>query len=329
MGSKVGLCQDLGRLQLSNNGQSPQMPLKANIYYQAENHDVVYNQNVKYELTIRNYDKLANARAYFYPETGTWPSNKTQQLGVDSTFIIYIGEAFFSSNQLKPFHLSCDNPKVKVPEVVTPTIFDTRVNVDCSALAIGDTVQATISIDEADALLGGRRQMTFTIAKSPWVDAGSGTFTDNTFGQGSANVKVQQYVGSNKYRLVAPYAQLTNSSDAGNLEFTLNADSTVTIADGIYDLFSSTGYQVYYNATRYPSYCYVTNEDGLITVTALALKDNNLYTGVGFTFKWTSDYPYVSTSAKPAVMRMPAARKGELKFLRRLPPVAGLKKSEK
>lgn len=325
MYDKVELTHAFSRLQWeSENQEPPTQPLEASIYYKQENHDVVYAQNAPYKLSVKDYDKLFNARAYFIPEgkggaSFSRGSNKTKQYGIENGFKIYIGESCSSASLVSPFHLTCDNPKVKVPSIVEPDSigFVPAVDVDCSELAYGDTVQVTISIADEDALLGGRKSMTFYISRSGWVNEGAeGTFQDQTFGTSSATVRVKHYVGTNKYRLVAPYDSITG--DKANLDFTLNADSTITIPDGTYDLFPSTGYQLYYNAQYYPEYCNVSNDHGLITFNFLVLKDTTLYIGGKFQFNWAKGYPYADkASAKRDVMRPQSKHQG-LKPLPRL-----------
>lgn len=157
---------------------------------------------------------------------------------------------------------------------------------------------------------GGVSQ-SLSVERIKWVSAGSGSFYDNYYGV-SGTVDVQNAEGTNRYRFMAPLANILEQNGYGrsgdvDYEFTLTDDGLVNIVPGIYDFEVGTDYyveydeadpntsyvyQIYYDPDNYGSYCNVTNDNGTITWNFLYLSNGtDLYTDGGFVFEWTDGYP--------------------------------------
>lgn len=119
-----------------------------------------------------------------------------------------------------------------------------------------------------------------------WVDAGTATFTDYTWGDEDGNpvsgeVKMVQAEGTTIYRLIAPvatvYEGIESGGDTSNFEFTVDANKDITFPDGIYLNFW--GYKMYYDSATYGAYCFVEREGNTYGINFLLLNGTSLYTG--------------------------------------------------
>ncbi len=122
-----------------------------------------------------------------------------------------------------------------------------------------------------------------------WVSGGTCTFVDYTFsesenGDAARNVPIRHAEGTNIYEIVNPYMTVYDDSDGvGNIPFTLNADNSISFADGtIANIF---GYGIYFDAANYPDYCNVTQNGNVFQVNHLLLAGSSLYIGA-FAFQW-------------------------------------------
>ena len=173
-------------------------------------------------------------------------------------------------------------------------------------MAKGATYNATVSlsdddIEKADTITNNAVfETTITVmCDYEWVDAGTAIFVDYIFAENGASakgVKVQHAVTdeAHLYRLVHPYTSIYGPADKGgvseaDIKFYLDDNNNVIGfgATGIYDIFPGTGYQAYYDAKKYASYCSWSNEGDVFDANFLLLSsDNTLYGGGHFAFKW-------------------------------------------
>ena len=130
--------------------------------------------------------------------------------------------------------------------------------------------------------------------KQKWNDAGTCTFYDGTFFDPVAsveNVKIQNHEGTDDYRIIAPYNALSpDDFGASNIVFSI-VKNVVTFKDAIYDIWTGTGYYMYWNTSSYSSYCFTKNskmgDAVLVEVSSLVTDGASLYTGGYFAFAWT------------------------------------------
>lgn len=124
-----------------------------------------------------------------------------------------------------------------------------------------------------------------------WVSAGTCTFTDYTWENGTyaPNVPIQQAEGTNMYRIISPlYYVYRNSMDdpsRANWIFEMNEGGAISPLEGNWDL-AYWQYPCYYNSTNYPQYCYVVQDGNTYSVHFILLLDGTpAYTG-DFKFTW-------------------------------------------
>lgn len=229
----------------------------------------------------------------------------------EQSFTIHVGRTQGAAAKAGTVSLSGDNDAFVVPEEVNFAAGETKQDVKITfnipagttqtlrvALA-GDSVRNIVYGNDTLATSGqstvyGNDTLTIRVTRDyNWKPAGSGTFTDNTFGVGQTTVVVQHADGTNIYRLVSPYYTLSSDDFASkeHVQFTLAEDGTVGFRDGIYDIFGTSGYEMYYDNGNYPGYCNVSNEDGTLTWNFLILQGTSLYTGGNFIFEWLDGYP--------------------------------------
>lgn len=123
-----------------------------------------------------------------------------------------------------------------------------------------------------------------------WVKAGKGMFNDILWSESTFPVDILNAEGTNIYRIV--------TGQIGDIEFTLANDGTLGFKDGVVTAYSSS-YQMYWYGSKYPDYCYVTNDNGHITFTAFVLYGGDFYLGTDFgmpddrlwELDWTEGYP--------------------------------------
>lgn len=123
-----------------------------------------------------------------------------------------------------------------------------------------------------------------------WVAAGTCSFTDFTFaddeenGETATKVPVENASGTNIYRIINPWVAVYNDkSAAGNLQFTLESDGTISFAEGT--LATISGYDIYWNTSKYGDYCVIEKSGNKYTVSHLLVKGSNMYTGA-FAFEY-------------------------------------------
>lgn len=192
------------------------------------------------------------------------------------------------------------------------------VNVPFQNLAPGNTYTCTLSLSATDAQTVnpefGEQILSTTVQVTcdyQWVACATATMTDGSWSTpaAEAEVAVEHAVGSNRYRLVAPLYALYNGEedniDMSNFEFLLDNDLNMTIEDGYY--LNYWGYQMYYSATDYPTYCNVERSGDTYTVKFLLTAQNSTspaYVGGPWTltFNWNAGSlaPATPKAAKPA-----------------------------
>ena len=169
------------------------------------------------------------------------------------------------------------------------------VSVTANNMEKGNTYVCTLTLSDADAAQADATTNTAVTATTfsvmcdyNWVNAGSGTFEDVLWNETSYKVKIQHAEGTNIYRIKAA---------EDDLDFTLADDGTVDFEEGA--VYSYASYcQMYWLASRYPQYCYVTNNNGHIECASLIYYNSSLYpmTSFGLTdyiwaLDWTDGYP--------------------------------------
>lgn len=214
----------------------------------------------------------------------------------EQSFTIHVGRTQGAAAEAGTVSLSGDNDAFVVPEAVNFAAGETKQDIKVTFnIPAGTTQTLHVALaDSAQSTVYGNDTLTIRVSRDyNWKAAGSGTFTDNTFGVGQTTVVVQHADGTNIYRLVSPYNTLSPDDFASkeHVQFTLAEDGTVGFRDGIYDIFGASGYEMYFDNGNYPGYCNVSNEDGTLTWNFLILQGTSLYAGGNFIFEWLDGYP--------------------------------------
>lgn len=154
----------------------------------------------------------------------------------------------------------------------------TTIDIDISGMEIEVTYEVSISIPQdyvylykkTSSAVSAQSVFRLSALKQQWDPAGYCTYYDiNTICDGMAyaeNVPIENHHGTNDFRIVAPYAAIGGESftdDLVNFPFTVKKSGenySVTIPDGIYNFWPSSGYGIYWNTSRYSSYCYTSIE---------------------------------------------------------------------
>ncbi len=90
----------------------------------------------------------------------------------------------------------------------------TTVSVNIAPLAVGVAGTITLTIDDADASIGGVKTATMKVSKAyEWKLLGVGEFADNWLGY-SSDVEIYKAEGFDRYRVIAPYAEYVTSEQA-------------------------------------------------------------------------------------------------------------------
>ena len=223
-------------------------------------------------------------------------------------------EVFVDADNLSNIPLQLDYPTFADGQDIT------YVNVPFQDMEIGNTYTCTLTLSNVEETANpdfGEQILSTTVTvtcEAPWVTATTATMTDVTWNGDddpvSGTVTVEHALGTNRYRLVSPlyvlYNGIEDNPDQSNFEFLLDDDLNMTIEDGYY--VNYWGYQMYYNATNYSSYCNVEKSGDTYTVNFLLYLDSSkaLYFGGPWTltFNWSKDAapaaPAITPAAKPA-----------------------------
>lgn len=158
----------------------------------------------------------------------------------------------------------------------------------------GDHYTCVLKLSDADANTANKfdsqnHTMTIKVVRRGWIDAGTCTFMDYTFGNGETaeNVPIQNAEGTNIYRIVAPYYYTYPEDDAtmDNIVFTLYDDGSISMQEG--DWFTLWDYGFYYDSANWGSYCNTAvHEDNLYEVNFLLKVDGAVTSTAAFMFKW-------------------------------------------
>ena len=90
----------------------------------------------------------------------------------------------------------------------------TTVSVNIAPLAVGVAGTITLTIDDADASIGGVKSATMKVSKAyEWTKLGVGQYIDNWLGY-SSEVEIYKAEGFDRYRVIAPYAEYVTSEQA-------------------------------------------------------------------------------------------------------------------
>lgn len=90
----------------------------------------------------------------------------------------------------------------------------TTVSVNIAPLAVGVAGTITLTIDDADASIGGVKSATMKVSKAyEWTKLGVGQYIDNWLGY-SSEVEIYKAEGFDRYRVMAPYAAYLASEQA-------------------------------------------------------------------------------------------------------------------
>ena len=186
---------------------------------------------------------------------------------------------------------------------------DVEVPVTCD-LELGQSEDVMFTIPTDKSSVYGDDTLSLTIMRDyTWEKVGEANFTDGVFFGLEAVVDVMKAKeGTNLYKFACPLT--TAFKQAGeeklpgeaDIQFTMDEQGNVSMADGIYDVETGTNfcadddaslYQFYYvTKGNLASYCSFTNENGTFTFVPLLLADGaNLYPCNGWTFVWTKGYP--------------------------------------
>ena len=117
-----------------------------------------------------------------------------------------------------------------------------------------------------------------------WLDAGTCHFVDYNWEDGwEADVPVINAERTNIYRIVDPLGIIYADTDGANgtyFEFTLNADGSITVPEGYWNL-NYWGYRCYYDSdpAGYGAYCYIEQDGNTYGVNHLLVYGSNLYIG--------------------------------------------------
>lgn len=148
-------------------------------------------------------------------------------------------------------------------------------------------------------------QTTITFKKNlTWVQCGSCMFVDYTISSEGAmaeNVPILNGLGTNKYRIVTPWAYVygSDASGATNIEFTLDENYQMTLetdgtSSGVVSEFTLAGQGTFTFCwpPKYASYCSVVSQGNVYQASMLGLVDGDgYYTGFQFAFMWSEGWP--------------------------------------
>ncbi len=190
-------------------------------------------------------------------------------------------------------HASLDNSVVTFREGVEYSF----ATVTFSGMEKGKTYTCTLRLSPADAATvdpaaGGQiTSIQVRVTRLDVEQAGTAYLVDYTFSNGdySATVPVYHIVGGNTYYLSQPFRAIYsyNSTTEPPVDwyFTLNADSSITPVEGVWEAMVS-GYNFYYDSTNYPNYCYVSQNGNEYMVNSLVVRDSQYYAGGAFSMLW-------------------------------------------
>lgn len=242
-----------------------------------------------------------SAGAYVYADF----SSKTFLPSDELSFNIKVGRT--TTDGALSVALSCDNDKFSAPSSVSfkDGEHDVVVPVTCD-LELGETETVQFVIPTDASSVYGDDTLSLTISRDyTWEVIGTADFTDNFYSGLKATVEVAKAKeGTDLYKFVSPMTTLfyQNGEEdlpgATDLQFTMDSEGNVSIEEGMYDLETGTsliGYYMYYFPSYYPSYCGITNEDGLITINSVWTDGSSLYTGA-WIFNWNVGYPLATSS---------------------------------
>ena len=187
------------------------------------------------------------------------------------------------------------------------------INLKADNLYPGETYEAIITfsnevIAKADTLLNSSFVSTSVVVGRDfvWEKAGTCTFVDYTFSDGAETdgVEIENAVGTNQYRIVAPYTNLFGTIDDGGLDcsdfkFTFNPEdnSIEPMMTGDYNVILNLDdggdvYQFVWPAKYIPDHCYVEQEENDYYISALGIISGDGYYGPwGFEFVWDEGWP--------------------------------------
>lgn len=175
------------------------------------------------------------------------------------------------------------------------------INIEAANMEKGTEYSATLTLSDADVAVADttRNNMVASTTISimcdyNWESAGSGTFTDGIFEQGTTTVQVRHAEGTDIYRIYQPYLQFPASigfqtDDTASLDFHMDASGNVTMDSGFYG--NVEGYTLYYDDVNFPDYCSFTNTNGTLNWSILLVQNNQLITYCPLQFEWTDGYP--------------------------------------
>ncbi|MBR5102877.1 MAG: formylglycine-generating enzyme family protein [Muribaculaceae bacterium] len=190
-------------------------------------------------------------------------------------------------------------------------------------MVFGETYQCTLTLSDADKATTNHEygdqivSTTVSITRNyMWTELNPCTFTDYTWENGdpvSGQVRVMRAEGTNMYKLIAPLATVFRGIESGgdnsDFEFTLDADKNMSFPDGTY--LDYWGYKMYYNASTYPDYCYITRTGDSYEVNFLLLAGTSLFTGGKFeiTLNWGEAAPAITTATNLPAIKAEATKK--------------------
>lgn len=89
------------------------------------------------------------------------------------------------------------------------------VTVNVDPLEIGDELSVTLTLPDDVVSVGGISSTTITVNKAyTWESLGTGTFADNYFYAGTAEVEIMKAEGFDRWRVMNPYTSLMESAAA-------------------------------------------------------------------------------------------------------------------
>lgn len=219
------------------------------------------------------------------------------------TFTVNVGRTY--SDGEKTVELICDNDYIV--DAATQVTFhegETSVAVPVTvSLEIGQSEDFVFSVPNGEGTVYGNDSLTITVSRDyTWEDVGSAAFTDPIFEVEGTVIVQKAAEADNLYRFYAPYTTLFSQNGEtvlpgeAHIQFTLDEDGTVDLTQrGFIDLETGTslvGYSLYYVPSYYPDYCYIVNENGLISIVSLFTNGTSLYGPGVFEFDWNNGYPY-------------------------------------
>ena len=244
----------------------------------------------------------ASDGAYLYADFAT----KTFLPADNQTFVINVGRTNTSGEQ--SFELKCDNDKFTVPSSVNFKAGESTVAVPVTFnIELGSTETAQFTIPTDKSTTYGDDTISVSITRDyTWEKIGTADFTDMLFTGAKATVDVAKAKeGTNLYKFVAPMTVLYKQNGetvlpgAADWKFYMDENGEVTKPNGFYESESGTsliddgnGCNLIYFSTNMPKYCYITNDNGLITFGICSTDGTNLSSAGTWTFDWNKGYPY-------------------------------------